>query len=166
MVSPELIRRYPFFAGLSMDYLKALARVAEEHEVEEGHVFFRSNDMLYEWYLILEGEVGIYLDPPARDVEHGIADQLTGQIQTKDVLISDIWPGHIFGWSALFPPYEATAGAKALKPTRVIAFDAVELGHRFEEDHHFGFLMAQKLAQVIHQRLHDRRVESLSHHVV
>jgi hypothetical protein len=37
MVSPELIRRYPFFAGLDYDQLVKLAKVAQEYKVEAGH---------------------------------------------------------------------------------------------------------------------------------
>ena len=56
MVSPELLRRYPFFAGLSHDYLSKLAKMSEELAVEEGHYFFHEEDELDTFYLTLEGD--------------------------------------------------------------------------------------------------------------
>ncbi len=43
MVSLELIRRYPFFAGLSYENIVALAEVADELSVSPGHYFFHGN---------------------------------------------------------------------------------------------------------------------------
>ena len=40
MISPELIRRYSFFAGLNQDYLGTLAKYADERSVQAGHCFF------------------------------------------------------------------------------------------------------------------------------
>ena len=39
MVSPELIRRYPFFSGLNMEQINFLAKVADEKILEEGEYF-------------------------------------------------------------------------------------------------------------------------------
>jgi hypothetical protein len=36
MVSTELIRRYPFFAGLSPEQLNIIASAAKEEQVEAG----------------------------------------------------------------------------------------------------------------------------------
>jgi CRP-like cAMP-binding protein len=38
-----------------------------------------------------------------------------------------IEPGEVLGWSALVPPYRATAEAVAIEETHVLAFDATEL---------------------------------------
>lgn len=166
MISPELIRRYPFFAGFSMEEIQILAMAGEELNVKQDHVFFRGNDTLDRFYLIMDGAVGILLEPPLRDVKHGVVEQLTGQMQTEDVIVSTIAQGDVFGWSALLPPFKATAGAKALGATRVIAFDAIELLHVFDENPHFGYRMVQRLAYVIHRRLYDRQIESLAQHMV
>jgi len=36
MVSPEVIRRYPYFSGLSMERISILANIAEEVDIEKG----------------------------------------------------------------------------------------------------------------------------------
>jgi len=165
MISPEMIRRYPFFAGLSTEQIEIIAKEGEEMEVPEGHVFHRGNDALHRFYIVVSGEIGIFVERTARGVKHGIADQLTGHIQTEDVVISYVRPGEIFGWSSLLPPYSATAGSKTMTDSKVIAFNTDELLRVFETNCQFGYVMAQKLAQVIHTRLQDRRAESVSDRV-
>lgn len=161
MVSPELIRRYPFFAGLSMDQIKVLAEAAEDETVEAGHYFFHEGEELPCFCIALEGAIAIVIELPERGVEHKLSEQLAGEYQTKEVVISTVGPGEAFAWSALVPPHKATAGVKATTRARVIHFRADKLRAAFEEDCGFGYLMMRKVAQVIRDRLRDTRIQSL-----
>ncbi len=163
MVSPELIRRYPFFAGLSMEQIVELAKVAEEVSVEEGYYFFHEGEEICCFDIVMEGAVGIVMELPDQDAEQKVSGQLTGQLETKDVVLSTIGPGDMFAWSALIEPYETTASSKALTNCRVIKFDCRELRRIFGKDCQFGALMIQKAAQVIRDRLRDTHIESLAH---
>lgn len=165
MVSPELIRRYPFFAGLSRDQIKVLAEAAEEETVEAGHYFFHEGETLPCFCIALEGAIAVVIELPARGVEHKLSDQFSRQLQTEDVVVSTVGPGETFGWSALVPPHKATAGVKATTAARVIHFHADKLLRAFEEDCEFGYLMMQKVAQVVRDRLRDTRIQSLSYFV-
>lgn len=162
MISPELIRRFPFFAGLDLEQINKLAKLGSEEIVEEGHYFFHENDELDKFYFSLEGAIGIVYEVPERDVEHTVADQFARKLKTKDIVISTVGPGEMFGWAGLVPPHTARASAKALAPSRVIAFDSLTLLKEFDKDCGFGYVMTQKAAQVIGNRLRDLRVESLA----
>lgn len=120
MVSTELIRRYLFFAGLSYGHLVTLSKVADEETADAGHCFFHEGDELSNFYLVVEGAVAIVLEVPDQGVEQQIAGQLTGELKTKDVTVSTVGTGDVFGWSGLIPPHKATAGAKAIMPCRVL----------------------------------------------
>lgn len=146
MVSPELIRRYPFFSGLRMDQTVVLAKAAEEMSVCKDFVFFNESEALNHFYIVIEGEVGIVMKLPK-----------------KEVTFSTLGPGDVFGWSALVPPTTATAGAKALAPCRVVAFDCQTLRRRFEDDCLFGYTVMQNVAQLIRKRLEDLRLETLAY---
>ena len=163
MISPEMLRRYPFFAGLDHAQLVMLAMMAEELRVSQGHVFFREGDALASFYLVLEGNVAIVLEVPAEHVGQTVAQQLTGTLQTTAVPISILGPGDPFGWTALSSRQGATAGAMATSDCAVVAFDRQKLLAAFEADCAFGYRMLQQILQVAQQRLHDMRVESLSH---
>ena len=111
---------------------------------------------------MLEGSVAIVIAIPDRDEVQTLTRQLTGNLKNRDVTVSTVRPGNIFGWSALVPPHKSTAGAKAQTPCRVVFFDCEELRPLCDQDHEFGHLMAQKAAQVIRERLRDMRMESLA----
>ena len=162
MISAELIRRFPFFAGLDLEQINKLAKLGTEKIVEEGHYFFHENDELDKFYINLEGAVGIVYEVPERDVEHKVADQFARKLKTKDIVISTVGPGEMFGWPGMVPPHKARASSKALTPCRAIAFDGSELLKEFDKDCGFGYIMTQKAAQVIGNRLRDLRVESLA----
>lgn len=163
MVSLELFRCYPFFSGLSSDQLNILAKAADELTVETEYLFFREDDSVDHFYLVREGVIAIVFEIPARDVQHKLSEQFDRKLQSKDVVVSTVGPGEVFGWSGMIPPYQATAKAKAMTPAKVVAIDCRDLRQIFEKDCQFAHLMTQKAAQVIRQRLHDMRIEWLAY---
>lgn len=162
MISPEMIRRYPFFAGLNHDYVGTLAKLADEVSVDAGHCFFHEGDELKKLYLVIEGAVALFVQVPDRDKEQPLSGQLTGNLSTKDVTVSTVGTGGVFGWSALIPSHEATAGAKALTPCRAIALDCEDLRPMFEQDRELAYLMTLKAAQIVRGRLRDIHIETLA----
>lgn len=148
MVSPELIRRFPIFSGLSMDQIVALSKSAEEIEVGRDHYFHHEGEELKSMFLLLDGEVAIVSKLPERE---------------REIVLTTIGTGDIFGWSAFVPPYAATGGAKAVVPCHVVVFNAVELRKEFEADCEFGYLMMQKIAMIIRERLNVLRIETLAY---
>jgi len=148
MITPELISRYPFFSGLELEDLTALAKCAEGITVDTGEYIFREGDLLQYFYIVVEGAVGIVH-------KHGDKDEVS------EAVISAVGPGYVFAWSALVPPNKATASAKALTPCWVIAFNCNKLLGVFQNDCNFGFRMMQKIVQISRDRLLDARIESL-----
>jgi len=163
MISSEYIRRYPLSSGLNFDQITTLAAVADEVTVEAGQYFFHEGDKLRELFFIMDGEVDIVVSIPDRNHVQHVAEQIVGNFVTEDVTISNVGPGQLLAWSALIPPHASTAGARAATPTRVLAFDCEQLLRIFQEDPEFGYLMLQKIANVIRQRLRDLRIQSLAH---
>ncbi len=161
MISAQLIRRYPFFADLEPKDVEIVARSGDEKKVQAGDAFFHEGDELDHFYLVVEGAVAIVMEITDRDQPQPKSGQLSGNLTTKDLTVSTVGTGEVFGWSGLLPPSNATSGAMALSPCKVVAFDCVQLREAFEQDCRFGYLMTQKAAQVIRRRLRDTRVESL-----
>jgi len=166
MISPELLRRYQFCAGLSYEQIVTLAKMGQELNVEAGHTFFCEGDTLAKFYLVVEGAAALIIEVPDQAVEQKLSDQLLGDLQTKEIVITALGPGEMFGWSALIPPHQATTSGKATTPCRVIAIDSPPLLQLFKDDCQFGYLMIQKTAQIVRERLQALRIESLSHMMV
>ena len=148
MITPELISRYPFFSDLELKDIKILATTAEGSKLEGGEFIFHEGDELRYFYIVVEGAVGIILEGCGVD-------------KKSETVISAIGPGHVFAWSSLVPPYQATASAKALTPCWLIAFDSKKLLENFHNDCTFGFRIMQKIVQISRDRLLDARIESL-----
>jgi CRP-like cAMP-binding protein len=110
----------------------------------------------------VEGEIGIIIEVTDDSVPQPLSRQLTGDIKTKEIVVTRVGPGDMFAWSALVPPHNATSGGKVLTPSRVVAFDCQKLRSIFEGDCQFSHIMLQKVTQVIRERLRAMRIESLS----
>lgn len=162
MISPESIKQYEFFSGLSHYQIADLIETAHEETIEAGHFLFHEGDELKHFYLLVDGNVAITIAVPDREIEQTLLMQLTRNLVNKELTVGNVGQGEIFGWSALVPPHESTANARADTPCRVLAFDCEELSKIFQEDRYFGYLMMQKVAQVTRGRLRDRRYESLA----
>ena len=148
MVSLELIRRYPFFAGLSLKQLNIIASAASEEKVEAGHFFMHEKDETPFLYLITEGQVTIVIELPGKE---------------KEIVVGVVGPGDVFGWSALVPPHIATAGVKAATSCTVITIDCRQLLKVFENDPRFGYLMMMKVAQITRDRVTTLTTETLAY---
>jgi CRP-like cAMP-binding protein len=162
MISVELLRRYPFFSGFNREQIDDLARVAREEAVKTGHQFVYEGERLTNFYLVLEGTVGIIIKVPDREIEHSLTRQITNNLITQDVTVSTVGEGEVFGWSAIVPPNLSTANVKALTSCRVLVFNYQELRPIIDQDCCFGHLLTMKVAQIIRDRLRDKRIESLA----
>lgn len=162
MISIEILKRYPFFASLNNGQLKNLANSAELWEVESGYQFFHEGDELGMFFLVNDGKVAITVEVTDHSVNQPLSKQLTNNLINKATTVSTIGTGEVFGWSALVPPFTSTASTKAIRSSRIVAFDCTKLRPIFKEDCQFAYLMLLKASQVIRQRMRDMRIESLA----
>jgi CRP/FNR family cyclic AMP-dependent transcriptional regulator len=93
----EALGRCPFFQGLSRNELIALAKLTEDLEVDEGKVLTREGETGSEFFVIIDGEVGVMKD---------------GQE------IRTMGPGDFFGEIALLEDTPRTATVTAKTPLR------------------------------------------------
>ncbi|MFC1922503.1 Crp/Fnr family transcriptional regulator [Chloroflexota bacterium] len=148
MVSPEVIRRYPYFSGMSMERINLLANIAEEIEYEQDQYFHHEGEAIDKVYIIVKGEVSLVTSLPQQD---------------KEVVINTLGAGDVFGWTSLLPPHTAGSGAKSVTNCNLVEFSASELRSKFEEDFQFGYLMMTKIAQIIRERLDSVVIETLAY---
>lgn len=148
MVSPELLRRFPFFAGLTEEELKSIAMISEEEKFDANTFIFREQGKAEKLYLLIEGTVDIMINTD----EEGLQQET----------VSTLAHGDVFCWSAVVEPHVLTAAAFAATPVTVIAIDGSGLRAMFELDCHLGYRVLQKAATIISRRLKDTRIQMLS----
>lgn len=149
MISPELLRRYPFFGLLTDAQLKAIAMIAQEVTSPSGTQIFKEGEKANTLYLLLQGSVDLFYTV---DTE-GYLDF------NKEFLVGEINPGDAFGISALMEPYIFTATARADQDLRLIAMDAVALRALLEEDSKMSCVIMYQVAKAYAERLQSTRVQ-------
>ena len=156
MISPEILRRYPHFAGISESCIKAVAMISEERSFKAGEEIFHESSTfkatarIYEkgeeatyLYLVIEGEVDI-----AFTLGSG-----------KKVVVGRVVAGDLMALSALLPPYQLNASGIARSDGKLIQIEAAGLRKLCEENTDLGYRLMLGVAKALHNRLLDTRVE-------
>ena len=139
---------HPFLVGLQPHYIKLLADCALAKQFAAGDYLFRQGEFANRFYLIEEGEVVLEALNPAG----------------KSVIIEEVGPGKLVGWSWLFPPYVWHFDARAAKPTTAIFFYGTILREYCSKDPSLGFELFKRMSQVMVERLQSARTRLLSSH--
>ncbi len=143
MISPEVLRRYPYFAGIDDESLKQLAMIAEERSVPANTVMFREGDPATHLSVILKGEVNI---------QYVLG---TGELRTVDTLVD----GDLLMWSALVEPYRATALGTTTKETQLARIDASKLRQLCTKEPILGYRLMTQVTKLLAHRLERARVQ-------
>ncbi len=118
----------------------------ESLNLNAGQVIFHEGDKEDYLYVVIEGRVAIEISIPGRG---------RMRILTADAMDE-------VGWSSVTPVVrQRTAGARAVLPSRLVAFDAFELRKLCDEDHDFGYFVMRRLANVVAGRLMTTRLQLL-----
>jgi CRP/FNR family cyclic AMP-dependent transcriptional regulator len=149
MISPELLRRYPFFGSLADNQLKAVAMIAQEDSEEEGTTLFEENQPAEALFLLLEGSVDLYY----------ISEEEYHPKGRKEFWVGEVNPGEIYAISGLIEPYIYTATARASKPIRFVRIGAAELRALLDLDCKMGYNFMRQLAKLAIERLNVTRVQ-------
>ncbi len=112
MISTELLRRYPFFALLTDDQLKAIAMIAEEKTYPKEALLVKENTPATKLILLLEGDVDLVYSGG-------------GEGAISNALVGSIAPGEMLGVSSLIEPYVYISSARAGVDAKVVEIDGV-----------------------------------------
>ena len=137
MISTELLRYYPYFAGVANDTLKEVAEISEEKKVPAGQTLFKEGETARELLILTEGQVDVFLELGSG----------------KRVKVDAIVPGDILSWSALIEPYRLRATATVKEDSKLISIDAGKLRDLCDGDHHLGYQLMRQIANALSHRL-------------
>ena len=146
MISPEVLRRYPYFAGIGDATLKSIAMIAEEKSAAAETLLFREGDKAAALSVIVRGEI---------DIQYLLG---SGELRTVDTLMD----GELLCWSALVEPFKCTATAKAVKSTELVSIAADKLRDLCDKDPLLGYKLTLKVAKLLAHRLESTRLQLAS----
>ena len=137
----ETIARHPCFQNMKPEHLEILAKSTKEIEFEPEQIVFSEGEPANGLYLIQSGRIALE------------AHETTAET----VLVQDIGPGGVLGWSWLFAPFVWHFRARAVEPTQAIVLNGAHLLIAAERNHEFGYELMKRVAQVAIQRLQATR---------
>lgn len=138
------LQAIPWFQFMNTEHFNKLVSIAKLFKFEPGQVIFHEGDKEDYYYVVLEGRIAIEISVPGR-----------GRVR---ILTAD--PMDDLGWSSVTPVVrQRTAGARAVLPSRLAAFDANELRRLCDEDHDLGYYVYRRMANVIAGRLLVTRLQ-------
>lgn len=139
----KIIEEHPFFKGLAERHIQFIVGCAKNVRFDRGQVIFREGDPADQFYVVREGLVAVELVVPGRG----------------PTAVQTVSEGEVLGWSWLFVPYRWHFDARALQPTRALAFDAKCLRAKCEEDHDLGYELLKRLTHIVSERLGAARLQ-------
>jgi CRP-like cAMP-binding protein len=146
MISPELLRRYPFFTSLNDDQLKAIAMISEEKFYPKSSILIKENTPATKLVLLLEGDVDLIFSGG-------------GEGAVVNALVGSIAPGEVYGVSALIEPFMFISSAKATVQVKVVEVDGAALRALMEVDARLAFALMRNIAMAVLERLKYTQVE-------
>lgn len=149
MISPEILRRYPFFAHLDDAELAQIAMISEESTFEKGDTIFKEGQKADSLYLLEEGSVDLFYHTQEEHDPRSIRKFLVGEIN----------PGEVFAISAFIDPYILTATAVAAQNGRLLKIKGPELRALFDENKRMAYHLMVQLMKGFSDRLYFTRVQ-------
>jgi CRP-like cAMP-binding protein len=143
MITAEMLSQCSLFEGLTKEQLKAVADISEETSCQHGAVLFWEGDLAEHLYILLEGEINIFVQLSSRP------DRVTVSIISEPYL-------HI-GWSGLVAPHIYSASALCESDCRLAAIDGEALMKILEDDPEMGFVVMCRIAEVLSSRARNTR---------
>jgi CRP-like cAMP-binding protein len=147
MVSVELLKRYPLFAGLSADQLRQIAGISHEAVYEPGEWIVREGEPADHLYVITGGHVDVCVNLGFRD--------------RRCMNISTITVGDLMGWSALVGERRA-ASTRARTTVHAIAISGRGLKRLFQDDMMMRCQFMEQVTRVMHARLRAMQTQFAS----
>ncbi len=149
MISPESLRFYTFFGGLSNDQLQAIAMIATEETYTADSTLFEMGRPADKLYFLKEGCIDLY---------YASGEAISSHFPLG-IPVGEVCPGEAFSISSLIEPYTLSSTARVAQPSRVIEIDAKALRTLFKKDKQLAYLLTKQAAQAVRGRLDATRVQ-------
>lgn len=149
MISPELLRRYPFFGALTSDQLKEVAMIADQASVESGVTVLSEGQPADALFILIDGSIDLFF----------AVEQEYQPNQRKEFAVGEVNPGEPFGISALIEPHCYSTTGRTAGSSTIIRIDGAALRGLCNKDQDLAYKLMQRIAKTAMERLAATRVQ-------
>ncbi|MDI6788037.1 MAG: cyclic nucleotide-binding domain-containing protein [Planctomycetota bacterium] len=140
MVSTQLLKELPLFAGLTEDELKALSAICQEKEFKNGEIVFAEGSAANELFIVEAGAINVQLKVAS------YLDHLT---------VHTVIPKEIFGELAFIDDVPRSATTKCVKDSKVVIINQSEFEGLVKKYSHIGEVIYRNMAVTMSLRLRN-----------
>jgi CRP-like cAMP-binding protein len=140
VISKEDLNEIVMIAHLTDDMRERLAQIIDVLSFDKDEILFREGEPAERFYMLRSGNVLL---------EQRISDKVTA-------CVGSVKPGFSFGWSAMVDNGVYTTEAVCIEPSEIYSFKRDKINNLFEQDPKMGFLLYQRLLEIIKKRLDYR----------
>ena len=141
----ELLRKHPFFDGLTDVQIEQLAACGAEVGFKAGQHLGRQGDDADQTFAIYSGVVAIETFVP----------------HEGPVMVQTLSAGDVVGWSWIVPPHRWMFDARAVEAVRAIALNGDCLREQCERDPQLGYRLLTAFVQDVARRFQATRIQLL-----
>jgi len=146
-VTPEILKGMDIFEFLKLEELRDIVPLCRVEDFNSGDFVFKEGEKAEKIYLVVEGRVNV-------EIEIGPNKKVVTYTETK---------GNMFGYPSLVKPHTFTTYARAQDKVRLITIRSADLIENiFKPDCRRGYLIMNKLAEIIAHKLKETRIQLLS----
>lgn len=143
MATTATLSEFPLFRDLPEEFLAKITNLCQEASFAEGETIFREGEEADQLHFLLEGSLTLKV-------------QLTSR--PTSITVSAVNRKYeSFGWSGLVPPHHYTASAICEQACRVLTIPGAPLMEFMRQNTAAGFVVMQRIAEMIASRLHNSR---------
>jgi CRP/FNR family cyclic AMP-dependent transcriptional regulator len=130
------LHQFKILAELDVADLDSIARIAHVQEFESDEELTTEGATADRLYLFLKGKAAVKVRSP----------------EGREVLIDEVGPGEVLGWSAVMEPFVYTASAWTTEPCEVIVVPGKDLRELCEANKRMGYQVVKGIGEVISRR--------------
>jgi CRP-like cAMP-binding protein len=132
----EQLRQFRILHDFDVRQLDAIGHISRLETFEKGDQLTSEGSRADRLCLLLKGKAFVRVRDP----------------QGRQVLIDEIWPGDVLGWSAAIDPFIYTASAWAAEASEALVVSGPKLRELIACDEQFGYQMTKGIGDVISRR--------------
>ena len=141
MVDVEELREFDLFDNLGDEELAEMAKIGSHEKLGAGSEVFAENEVASTLYMVVDGKVAVRMKSR----------------KGQEVVVDELGPGEMLGWSAVLDEQTFTAAARTIEDSTLLAFDGDRLRQLFAKNHRTGYRVIGNIALVISGRLANLR---------
>ena len=134
---------FTLFQNLPADLLEKVAKISAEEDYQAGETVFREGEEADKLHFLLSGNITLKVNLTSRP------ESITVSVVSQRY--------ESFGWSGIVPPFHYTASAHCEQDCKVLTIPGAQFMELLADDPGSGFLVIQRIAEIIASRLRNSR---------